>query len=318
MKKRTIVMIILLILVILLVVGYFFIGNYFYNIALNPNTSKTFVLGEEEELAEKDIELKKWIEDASEDVYITSNNNGDLKLHAYEIKNESEREDEDESNIWAIVVHGYMSEGLDMGYAAEEFYNRGYNVLVLDLRGHGKSEGDYIGMGWHDRLDLIDWTNYIIEKDNNSEIIWYGVSMGAATVMMATGEDVPTNVKVAIEDCGYSSIWDEFKMQLKELFNLPSFPALNAAETVCNIKAGYKLKEGSSIEQVKKSNTPTLFIHGDQDKFVPFYMLDEVYNAASCEKEKLVVEGAAHAQSHNVNPEAYWNKIDDFVGKYMN
>lgn len=318
-KRNIIIMIILFVVILLLIIGYFAVGNYFYNIALNPNTSKTFVLGEEKEPSKETIELRKWLDDISEDVYITSNNNGNLKLHAYEIiNNENEDNKKKSQDIWAIVVHGYMSEGIEMAYSAKEFYDRGYNVLVLDLRGHGKSDGDYIGMGWHDRLDLLDWTDYVINKNKDCRIIWYGVSMGAATVMMATGENVPSNVKIAIEDCGYTSVWDEFKIQLKSLFGLPSFPVLNAASTISNIKAGYTLKQGSSIEQIKKSKIPILFIHGSEDKFVPFNMLDELYNAATCQKDKLVVEGAAHAESDSVNPELYWNKIDEFIENYIN
>ena len=172
-------------------------------------------------------------------------------------------------------------------------------------------------MGWPDRLDIIDWANYIINKDNDSKIILYGVSMGAATVMMATGEELPQNIKLAIEDCGYTSIWDEFKMQLKELFNLPEFPVLNAANTLCKIRAGYGIDEGSSIEQLKKSKTPTLFIHGDKDTFVPFEMLDKVYEVANCEKEKLVIEGATHAEAAYINPELYWSKIDNFINEHI-
>jgi fermentation-respiration switch protein FrsA (DUF1100 family) len=127
--------------------------------------------------------------------------------------------------------------------------------------------------------------------------------------MMATGEELPANVKVAIEDCGYTSIWDEFEMQLKQLYNLPTFPVLNAASAVCKIKAGYMLEEGSCIKQVKKSKTPTLFIHGNLDKFVPFDMLEKVYEAANCKKQKLVIEGAAHAESASVNPELYWKTM---------
>lgn len=313
MKKVKILIIILIIILIVLVIGYFAIGNYFYNIALNPKTSKTFVLGEDEEETEEEINKKEaqsaWLKEKSEEVYITSKNNGNLKLHGYEIQNE------EKSDIWTIVIHGYMGEAKSMIKYAQEFYKRGHNVLVIDLRGHGKSEGEYIAMGWQDRLDVIDWINYIISKNSQSEIILYGISMGAATVMMTTGEELPDNVKAAIEDCGYSSIWDEFEIQLKVLFGLPDFPVLNAASAVCKIRAGYNLKEGSSIEQLKKSNTPTLFIHGSEDKFVPFEMLDEVYQAANCQKQKLVVEGAAHAQSASVNPELYWNTIDEFLQK---
>lgn len=305
-------MIITLIIIFLLLIAYFCIGNYFYNIALNPNTSKTFVLGEPEELTEheKNIQAEKqeWLSKKSKDVYITSDN---LQLHSYQIENEVE------SDNWVIVVHGYMCQGKDMVSQAKEFYKRGYNVLIVDLRGHGKSEGNYIGMGWPDRLDVINWSNYIIQQNNSCKIILYGVSMGAATVMMATGEKLPTNVKLAIEDCGYSSIWEEFKGQLKTLFNLHTFPVLNAANTVCKIRAGYDIKAGASVEQVKKSKTPTLFIHGDQDKFVPFEMLNKVYENASCEKEKLIIEGATHAQASIVNPDLYWKTIDNFIEKYL-
>ena len=303
-----ILIIMLIIILVVLAILYFVIGNYFYNIALNPNTSKAYVLGEIDTTID---EGETWLSKSSEDVYITSSNNGNLSLHGCEIKNPTE------SNIWVIAVHGYYGKGSDMAYYAEQYFNRGYNVLLVDLRGHGKSQGDYIGMGWHDRLDLIDWARYLINKNADCQIILHGVSMGAATVMMATGEDLPSNIKVAIEDCGYTSIWDEFEMQLKVLFNLPAFPVLNAASSICKLNAGYGLKEGSAVEQVRKSKTPTLFIHGDQDRFVPFEMLEVLYDAANCEKQKLVVEGAAHAESVGVKPELYWNTIDEFIVKYI-
>ena len=300
-------------ILILLISLYFIVGNYFYNIALSPKTSKAFVLGEDaEEVLEQENKAEEkidWLSQNSKDVYITASNNGNLKLHAYEIINK------EKSDIWAITIHGYSGRAKDMSYYAQEFYGRGYNVLMVDLRGHGESQGNYIGMGWHDRLDIIDWSNYLIKANSNCKIILHGVSMGGATVMMATGEDLPSNIKVAIEDCGYSSIWDEFKMQLQTLYSLPTFPVLNAASSVCKIKAGYKIEEASCIEQVKKSKTPTLFIHGEEDTFVPFEMLDKVYDAAKCKKEKLVIEGAAHAEAASVNPELYWRTIDRFIEK---
>lgn len=295
--------IIMTFILVVLTIGYFMIGNYFYNIALNPNTSKEFVPGETQEIRDT------WLKQSAKDVYITTSNNGNLKLHAYEIKNNSD--------IWSIVIHGYYGNAQDMIYYAKQYYDKGYNVLAVDLRGHGQSQGDYIGMGWHDRLDIIDWGNYIINQNENCKIILHGVSMGAATVMMTTGEELPKNVKVAIEDCGYTSIWDEFEMQLKLLYNLPTFPALNSASAVCKIRAGYMFEEGSCVEQVKKSKTPTLFIHGEQDTFVPFEMLDVVYEAANCEKQKLVIKGAAHAQAAGVNPSLYWQTIEEFIKENM-
>ena len=298
-----IVIILLIFTFIVLTIGYFMIGNYFYNIALNPNTSKEFIVGQTEKVRDN------WLKQNAKDIYIKTSNNGNLDIHSYEINNNSD--------VWVIAVHGYYGQGQDMVYFAKEYYNRGYNVLIVDLRGHGESQGNYIGMGWHDRLDIIDWANYIINKNPNSKIILHGVSMGAATVMMATGEELPSNVKIAIEDCGYTSIWDEFEMQLKILYNLPAFPALNAASAVCRVRAGYMLEEGSCVEQVKKSKTPTLFIHGDQDRFVPFEMLDLVYEAANCEKQKLIIKGAAHAEASFINPQLYWKNIDGFIDEYI-
>ena len=265
---------ILLIIIILLIVGYFSIGNYFYNISLNPKTDKTFVVGSDEQTEEEKKwkeEQLNWLSKNSKDVHINSTNNGNLKLHAYEVNVNPQ------SNVWVIVIHGYTGQGSGMIGFAQRFTARGYNVLMVDLRGHGKSEGNYVGMGIHDRLDIVDWINYLIEKDSERKIMLFGISMGAATTMMTTGENLPNNVKLAIEDCGYTSAWDEFRYKLKQLFNLPEFPVLYAANTVCKIKAGYSLKEASSIEQLKKSKIPTLFIHGSADDFVPFKMLDEVY-----------------------------------------
>ena len=204
-----------------------------------------------------------------------------------------------------------------MAEYAQNFLKIGYNVLVPDLRGHGESEGNYIGMGWHDRLDIIDWINYLIKENSDCKIIIFGVSMGAATTMMTTGETLPKQVKVAIEDCGYTSAWEQLGYNLKSVFNLPKFPVLYLASKSCNKHAKYRIQEASSIEQVKKSKIPTLFIHGSADTFVPFKMLDELYNVAVCPKEKLVVEGAEHARSSNVAPELYWNTIQRFIKKYL-
>ena len=312
-----IIMFIIIALIAVLVLAYFKIGKFFYNLALNSKTDKELVLkdlndneNQEEQRKWREGELK-WLENISDDVYINSTNNGNLRLHAYEIK------PKEASNIWVIVIHGYMGEGNGMTTFARGFDERKYNVLVVDLRGHGKSEGNYVGMGWDDRLDIIDWINYIIKKDKDSRIILFGSSMGAATVMMTTGEELPSNVKLAIEDCGYSSVWDEFSYKLKQLFKLPEFPVLYAANTVCQSKAKYDFKKASSIEQLKKSKTPTLFIHGSSDTFVPFEMLDKVYDACAAEKEKLVVDNAEHVMSMSVNPKLYWRTVDNFIQKYL-
>lgn len=310
MKGLIIVLVVIGIVILSLGLGYLFVGNYFYDIAINPNSDKS-ALGIGVRTEEETIRRKEWLKNNSKDTYITSTNNGNLKLHAYEI------ETSEKSNIWTIVVHGYTKDGIEMEKYAERYKEKGYNVLLVDLRGAGMSEGDYVGFGWHDRLDIIDWINYLVKRDSNCEIILFGVSMGAATVMMSTGESLPSNVRLAIEDCGYTSVYDIFANKIENVFHLPSKPVLSAANFVTKIKAGYTLYEASSLEQIKKSQTPTLFIHGSADTFVPYNMLDILYNTAKCEKEKLVIEGAEHAVSVDVNPELYWKTIDDFIGKHI-
>ena len=310
-KKKIILTISILLLVVILGVGGL-VGNYFYNLALNPFTSKDMIFGDDDDDTSLEVEADvNWlIKDSNYiDTYITSSDN--LKLHAYEVKNENK------TDKWAIVVHGYTSEGKLLSSKAKHLYNMGYNVLVPDLRSHGTSEGNYIGMGWHDRLDIIDWINYIVKNNPKSEIALHGTSMGSATVLMVSGEKLPSNVKAIVADCGYTSVYDEFSYQLKQLFNLPAFPIMNFSDVVTHIRAGYCLNDASAINQVKRSTTPILYIHGDKDDFVPYYMMDELYNATNSEKEKLTIEGGEHANSDLVNPKLYWSTVNSFLEKYI-
>lgn len=306
-------------LIITLMVAFGFVGNYFFDFAISTEKDKQEIFDhyqayydteqrptETQEQADSEI----WVQENANDIYETARDG--LKLHAYELRHE-----DTENHKWVIAVHGYASEGIKMSGSAQHFYNTGYHVLIPDLRGSGKSEGDVIGMGWLDRLDLLKWINTVVEQDPESQILLYGVSMGGAAVMMTTGEKLPGNVKAAVEDCGYTSVREEFDVQIQEIFNVSPFPVIDAASIVTFFRGGYTFEEASAVEQVKKSKTPTLFIHGDADTFVPFFMLDKVYEAASCPKQKLVIEGAAHAQASNTDPDLYWSTVDAFAQKYM-
>ena len=280
-----------------------------YNYALNPKSSKKGIFNSNKKNEPRKEDL--WVNNfkGKNSIYINSFDN--LNLHAYEIK-------ENKSNKWAITVHGYMANSEFMSSIAYKYYyTLGYNVIIPDLRGHGKSEGNYIGMGWHDRLDIIKWIEYILSKDKNAEILLHGVSMGAATVMMASGEELPQNVKVVIEDCGYTCAKEQLSYKLKRMFKLPSFPILNICSGIAKLKSDYFISEASAINQIKKSNTPTLFIHGAKDKFVPFYMLDELYEACNAPKDKLIINDAGHAKCEKVNSDLYWEKVIKFINKYM-
>ena len=315
MKKKKIIGIAISSILVILILGLSFVGNYFYNLALNPDTPKDIVFGTPEEASETSGQVLdtdiQWLLTESNYSDETINSFDNLKLHGYKVLNPNN------SNKWVITVHGYTSEGINMSSYAKNYYDIGYNVLIPDLRSHGLSEGDYIGMGWDDRLDIIDWINTILEYNPNAEIVLHGVSMGAATVSMVSGEDLPSNVKAIVADCGYTSVWDEFAYQLDDLFSLPEFPILNVSSLVAKVRAGYFLGEASTLKQVAKSKTPILFIHGDEDDFVPYYMMEELYNATSSEKEMLTIKNAGHAKASEVDPETYWTTVSNFTSKYI-
>lgn len=293
-------------------------GRFLYNLALNPKSNKTAVISAPHNAvnpaksAETTIsEISAWWSGIPRgEAYITSFDG--LRLRAHTIEQKTEK------NSWVIAVHGYSSNADTMAGPAKAFYEMGFNVLLPDCRGHGGSEGSYIGMGCHDRFDVIGWVNHLIDsRGEQIDIILYGVSMGGAIVMSVSGEPLPANVRAIVEDCGYSSTQSEFKYQLKALFGLPPFPVLNYADLITKSRAGWRFGEAAAIDQVKKSKTPILFIHGTGDTFVPCNMAGEVYDAAGCEKQLLLVKDAAHALSSLADPETYWSTVGDFVSRRL-
>lgn len=234
------------------------------------------------------------------------------RMHARIIKQE------EYSDKWAIVIHGYTScaRGIaDQGYY---FYKKGFNVIFPDLISFGEDEQKYCSMGFHDRYYIKEWINYIVEKDDNAKIALLGVSMGSATTMLTTGEeDLPDNVRCAIADCGYTSVWEEYTSQCKKMYNIPSFPFMNAANTVSKLRGNFDFKKCAPIKAVAKSKTPTLFIHGELDEFVPYYMMDKLFNACTAEKEKLTIPDTTHADSCYTKPELYYSTVDKFVDRYI-
>lgn len=310
MNLRFFLSLIVVILLIILI-AFIYMANYFYNLALNPKSPKKMVLEGNGIKPRTHTKEEDWVENESKFEYVHINSFDGCKLYAHQILANNK------THKWAITVHGYMSSAYALSTKALHYYNKGYNVLCLELRSHGNSEGDYIGMGYHDSKDVVKWIEYIISKDKDSEILLHGVSMGGATVMITSGYDLAQNVKVIVEDCGYTSAFEQFKYQLKKLFKIPSFPLLNISDIIVKIRAGYSLKEASPIDSVAKSKTPIIFIHGDKDEFVPCYMLDKVFEKCKSPKKKVIIEGAPHALAEKIDPIKYWNEVDSFIQNYI-
>ena len=217
----------------------------------------------------------------------------------------------------AVVVHGYGDNHFVFLYLVKMYRDDfNYNVMVPDLQYHGYSEGDAIQMGWYDRFDVEKLTELAHEIWPNDFTVIHGVSMGGATTMMMSGDFLPQYVRAFVEDCGYSSVWDQLKSNLKQSFHLPPFPVLTSASIVCKHRYGWSFKEASSVKQLAKCTRPMLFIHGDADDFVP---VDHVYKNYEAKtqgyKEIWVTEGSVHANSYQRHTEEYHARVKAFLEK---
>lgn len=223
---------------------------------------------------------------------------------------------QEESHLWVLLLHGYTGWKEEMYPIACEYVARGYHALVPDMRCSGESEGDFIGMGWTDRLDNMLWLDQIIAKDPDAKIVIHGQSMGAACALMMSGEKLPSQVCAIVSDCAYTDAYQMFAKQMKDWFGLPSFPLLDSMNLVLQLRGGYNLKHASALKAIKKTSLPVLIIHGDQDDMVPVDMAYQLYDAAGGEKELLIIPGAGHAQAMDKDPQTYYETTFQFLKEH--
>lgn len=241
-----------------------------------------------------------------EDVWVKSSDG--LNLHGVFFPNGGSRR-------VVICFHGYTSECMKDYIALSDYYFRqGFALLTVDARAHGQSEGKFVGFGCLDRLDVLCWLKWIRSiLGNGVEILLHGTSMGAATVLMASGLELPGQVKGIIADCGFTSPKEVFTHVLHSMYHMPAFPIIQIADAMNQRFAGYGMDECNASREVRKSKTPTLFIHGTADTFVPFRMCDELYRNCSAEKYKFIVKGASHAESYYKDTSGYEDALDAFL-----
>lgn len=251
---------------------------------------------------------------AHEDVYQTSFDG--LRLHATYFP---ALEEYANKRKVAICFHGYTSQGMSDYIGLSDYYlKRGYAMLLPDARAHGESEGEYIGFGCLDRKDALVWINWVIQElGEDVGIVLHGTSMGGATVLMASGLELPGQVKGIVSDCAFTSPKEVFTHVLHSMYHLPAFPAIPGADILNRRLAGYGMDECNAKREVAKAKVPILFIHGTKDTFVPYHMCREIYDCCASPKKILEVEGAAHAESYYKDTESYERALDEFFGEIM-
>lgn len=290
------------------------IASYFFQrtmIRQNAKTERTMDMAGTDwsHYMPKMQEWKKWmLRQPHEDVYVQSLDG--LKLHGTYFPGEGE----DKKKL-VLCFHGYTSKGMSDYIGLSKYYlSRGFQMLLVDERAHGDSEGEYIGFGCLDRKDGMVWLKYVQDKLGTDCKIWlHGTSMGGATVLMMSGQKLPVAVKGIISDCAFTSAWEVFAHVLRSQYHILPFPVLDIADQMVQSKAGYSLKECNSAAEVKKAAVPILLIHGDADTFVPCRMCHEIYRACTVPKDMLIVHGAGHCESFYKDKEAYEAKLTEFL-----
>ncbi len=217
----------------------------------------------------------------------------------------------------AIIAHGYTSSALGMTHIARMFRDSlGFNVVLPTHYAHFGSEGDAVQMGWFDRLNFEKWSALGHKIFGDTLQVYHGISMGGATVMMASGDDLPPYVRGIIEDCGYTSVWDQFLLSVKGMHLSPVILAMGGLMT--RVRWGWGFKEASSLKQLEKSTVPMLFIHGDSDDFVPTEMVYRCYDAKkNGYKEMWLGPGSKHGASFTDHPAEYTAVVRKFLEQHV-
>lgn len=280
---------------------------------LPPEINRKISRSDSSHLAPLKAANMKWLEEYGYEKHYITSDRGE-KLVGYLMKAK------EPSDIYVFCSHGYRSEGKGEFCGFAQYYiAKGFNVFFPDHVASGESEGTYAGFGAFECPDCLKWLDYLRENfGNDIRFILHGVSMGAATVMLMSGnEKLPENVKMIVSDCGYTSAEEEFTYKLREM-GVPPERLINAVNKINIKRVGYDIKSVRPIDAVAKAKVPMLFVHGSVDAFVPTYMAHLLYEACSSQdKDLLIIDNANHAHSWTTDKEKYEEKLDLFIEKFI-
>lgn len=217
-----------------------------------------------------------------------------------------------------VAMHGWRSSWTsDFGVIADFYRKQDCCVLYAEQRGQGESGGDYMGFGLLERYDCLSWVRWVNERTGGKLPVYLGgVSMGATTVLMATGLDLPSNVCGVVADCGFTSPYAIWKHVSEKNLHLPYGPRSKVVDDICRKRINFGAKDYSCADALAVCKVPVLFVHGTDDRFVPVEMTYENYKACASSKRLLIVPGAEHAMSYLVEQQRYEQAVIDFWSEY--
>ncbi|WP_048000307.1 alpha/beta hydrolase [Lactiplantibacillus herbarum] len=297
------------VVIILLGGGLIGAGSYFYHVAI-ARGDKDFVT-QSTTLSKKSsvYHQKYWYLHARKQTW-TIESHDHLKLVAWYIPAKNSRKT-------VVLAHGFAGNKSLMGAWAGMYHELGYNVLVPDARAAGDSQGNAIGYGWLERRDDLQWARTVVKRTNTTQIVMSGISMGAAGMTMASGEQQIPQIKAYVVDSPFTSANAIISYQAGQLYHLPAFPLVNVTSLITKMRAGYSFKEANAVTQVRKNHLPIMIISGTKDDFVPTSMSKSLYKNANQPKELWLVKGAGHTTAITQDYQRYKQHVRKFLEQYV-
>lgn len=293
---------ILIIIVIIAFITVFIIGWHFSTMIIIPKVAK-YNHTYDYEVEKGKLEVQKFNKLEKKEVYIDSQYG--YKIHGFFFPNIG-------SKRTIILCHGITSSLFGSVKYMDMFLKRGFSVFIYDHRNHGLSGGQDTSFGYYEKFDLkrcTDWLFNNLGKDINVGL--HGESMGAGIVLQNIAID--PRIKFCIEDCGYSDAEELFKHRLKNDYNVRKFPLVQLSNKISKMRAGWDFKDVSPITTLPKVKIPILFIHGEEDDYVPTYMCKQMYAVKNGYKEIYIAPRSGHAEAYWKNKVEYENKVDGFL-----
>ena len=291
----------LFLLAILILAGAYVV----FCIAIKSASGKEVVFGKSHKEHKTENEKKLdflWIEQVQQP---TIKSRDGYNLSAYEVF-------QSPSSEWFICIHGYSGNATNMVTYMDHLVKLGYNILSVDLRGHGRSEGKYYGLGYLDQFDIAEWIDYATNKSQCDQVNLFGISMGGATALMAAAY-TPDRVSKIITDSAPADFVSMFTRILSGKLRVLTPFVIGAVSLYNRIFVGYWLRDASAASVVSKITAPVLFIHGQSDGFVPVSMGNQLYDKCVAPKKRLIIENADHTSAVHINSELYWDTIEAFL-----